>query len=805
MMGECVWIPSRMIPARIAPSPETSTVRSAKTACLALACAALVVAAVDSAVQGDTLRLKSGLTYTGKVVGLNEVAVFNAFKAQANRRVPASCPIWMVDDGPRRLCVPGRQAAEVEDGNALLSKVVSFKFPQHKTSQSNFPSQIGTFSRVEEFDEFGHGMVQLRTREGLVDVILGIVELRPDYVQIESLSHDWSFARTTQSLGADTIERLLSRKVDRSRPEDRRALIAFYEQAELYKSARREVDLYAQDFPNDRELQAGIETRMDELDAERVLNELVRRRAAGQHQLVEESLKKFPLESVSAKIRRSVEQMGSEYTQARERRSHILLQLDMLQSELPEDQAANLRPLRSLMEEELSSMENLDRLAPYEQIAKDGQISASSKLALAYSSWVVGPSDAVESLPAAVRMWELRFLMLEYLRTPKDAARRMEIVKQLEATEGMSVERLARMVEFLPVFEDSAPIPPGVPTAVDFESDGAGEPLSYVKILPKAYSPEHTYPLLVVLHTAGADAEKEASWWAGDAEREGQAQRRGFITIAPRYAAPKQVHHEYDLASHRAVLGSIRHAMRTHRVDADRIVLAGHGMGADACFDLGMSHPDLFAGVAPICGKSMNYCKFYYANAMKMSWYVVAGQRDRDTVAENMRDLNRYFVKGADIIYCEFKERGLETYSEEQPRLMDWAETVRRKPITAYADFAVTTLRAFDNRFHWVQAGTLPQDMFEPIVWEDGKKQIPTRIIEGKITPGGTVYVKHPGKTCSVWFSPEMINFEERVRIRVNGHEEFNGSLKPSAEVLLEDLRTRSDRQRLFWARVDLK
>ena len=227
-------------------------------------------------------------------------------------------------------------------------------------------------------------------------------------------------------------------------------------------------------------------------------------------------------------------------------------------------------------------------------------------------------------------------------------------------------------------------------------------------------------------------------------------------------------------------------------------------MGADACFDLGMSHPDLFAGVMPICGKSQQYCKFYYGNAMKLPWYVVAGQRDRDTVAENMRELNRYFRKGADITYCEYKERGLESYIEELPRLMDWAETVRRKPIQEFANFEVNILRAFDNRFFWIQAGTLPEGMFQPIVWEDPKKTIREMPISGKITPGGTVYVSHPGKTCSLWFSPEIINLQERVRIHVNGSEKFNGVLLPSLEVLLEDLRTRADRKRLFWAKLEL-
>ncbi len=773
--------------------------RLAQVASLALALSAVVTEA-----RAETLKLKSGLTYSGRVVGLNEVAVYSSQKSDLNKSNPASCPIWMVDDGPRRLSVPGGQMAEVIEDEKLPSSIISFKFPQRRTGQQNFPSQVGTFSRIEEFDEFGHGMVQLAVPDGKLDILLGIVELRPDYVQIMALKHDWMFARTTQSLGPDVLQRLLKNRVDRTKLLDRRKLIVFYQQAEMYQAARLELEQLKQDFPEEQPWCEEVMAGMNELDYRRALNEITRRQTAGQHLLAYGAVKTFPVEGVSADIRRQVKGILDEYDAVRERKANILLQLDMLQAAIPADQAAQLKPLRSFLGDELHAVENLNRLAPYEQIAGDPQVSASEKLALAYSSWVVGSSDAVDSLPSAVRMWGMRFLILEYLRTPDHAVRRAEIIKTLEETEDASVERLARMVEFLPVLEDSDPIPVGTPTTIQIASTGAGIPLSYVVVLPKEYNPQHTYPLLVVLHSSGTDATQEARWWAGDAEREGHGQRRGFITISPHYAQPNQTHHEYDLASHRAVLGSIRHAMRTYKVDADRVVLAGHGMGADACFDLGMSHPDVFAGVAPICGKSQQYCKFYYGNAMHLPWYVVSGQRDRDTVSENMRDLNRYFRKGADITYCEYKERGFESYSEELPRLMDWAETVRRKPIRECLEFEVKTLRAFDNHFHWIQAGTLPKELFQPVVWEDRNQRVREMPITGKITPGGTVYLTHPGKTTTVWFSPDTIDFEERVRVHVNGTEQFNGSLTPSVAVLLEDLRTRADRQRLFWARLDL-
>ncbi len=767
----------------------------------AFALAAWLLLGMISQTYGDALRLKNGLIYSGKAIPLREPAVYSSSNPRASKKSPLTSRIWMIDDGPRRLFFPNRQVAEIDTEANDISGGVRFQFKQHRTGRANMPDQIGTFSRIEEFDEFGHGMVQLRTPEKPIDVILGIVELRPDYIQIESLSHNWSFARTTLSLGPETIDKILKRKIDRTNIRDRRSLVIFYEEAKMFQSARQEVLSLAQDFPSEREWCNETLARMNELDARLIINALQRRREAGQHDLTESSLKLFLLGEISTDIQRQATELTEQYQTNRDRRSEILLQLDMLQSQLPEDQAAPLRPLRSLIDEELNANENLDRLAPYEQIAGDEQIPADQKLALAYSSWVIGPSDAVDSLPSALRLWEIRFLMQEYLRIPDDSPRREEIIRQLERTEDATPDRVARMVEFLPVFEESAPIPLCIPTPVEYSSPGVTSPQSYVVVLPKEYNPQHTYPLLVVLHASGASPEKEAAWWAGNEEREGQAQRRGFITIAPRYAKEKQTEHEYDAASHQAVLGAIRHAMRSHRIDANRVVLAGHGMGADACFDLGMAHPDIFAGVAPICGRSQGTCKHYWENALKLPWYVISGQKDRDTVSANMRDLNRYFNPGGEIIYCEFKERGLEPYVEELPRLMDWAETVRRKPLNEFMEFKATTQRAFDNRFYWVQAGGLPEEMSQPVTAQTKGKGI-----DGKITFQGTTYIKHPGKTTTIWYSPEMTtNFDERIRVIVNGTERYNAPLKPSIAAILDDLYTRADRQRVFTTRIDIK
>jgi hypothetical protein len=68
-----------------------------------------------------------------------------------------------------------------------------------------------------------------------------------------------------------------------------------------------------------------------------------------------------------------------------------------------------------------------------------------------------------------------------------------------------------------------------------------------------------------------------------------------------------------------------------------------------------------------------------------------------------------------------------------------------------------------------------------------------------------TVQIKTGAKQVSVWLSPELIDFKRRVKVTLNG-KSINGGdgfVEPDLTVLLEDARTRADRQHPFWAKLE--
>ena len=59
-----------------------------------------------------------------------------------------------------------------------------------------------------------------------------------------------------------------------------------------------------------------------------------------------------------------------------------------------------------------------------------------------------------------------------------------------------------------------------------------------------------------------------------------------------------------------------------------------------------------------------------------------------------------------------------------------------------------------------------------------------------EITPGNTIYVlSSGGKSHSIWLSPDLVNFAQRVSIHVRGTEKFHKTVHPSIEAILEDYR----------------
>ncbi|HMP07042.1 MAG TPA: peptidase, partial [Lacipirellulaceae bacterium] len=342
----------------------------------------------------------------------------------------------------------------------------------------------------------------------------------------------------------------------------------------------------------------------------------------------------------------------------------------------------------------------------------------------------------------------------------------------------------------------------------------------YLVQLPAEYDPYRRYPTLLVLNDSDHTPEQALDFWAGSipppsadgvaAPRRGQAMRHGYITIAPLWQKPHQGGYEFTGREHVAVLTVLRDASRRFSIDADRVYLTGHGAGGDAAWDLAQAHPDLWAGVLPFVAVSDKYIAHYWDNVRHVPLYFVAGELDGRTMSLNAPVWDLYLRKppsgakpGFDVTIVEFQGRGHEPFHDEILNAFDWMG--RKTRGTSPKEFACNTLRPFDSFFWWLECGQLPEQfMIHPTEW-NSRRARPARV-EGKMLEDNRLWARSPAPQTTVWLNPDVVDFDKPVRLTFNGTKASlgDGIIRPDPVVLLEDVRTRGDRQRPFWARIDM-
>jgi len=755
---------------------------------------------------GDDVFLKNGLRLSGtafRIGGMN-----NATNKSNNSGPVPSSAFWQIDDGVRRYFVHRTGVLKNEE-SADLGTIVSFKMKQERVGRGAGFSSVGSFGNVGQFDEFGRRTVTLNTQKGLVPVIQALTEIRPDRCTLVSLNYSWEYQLDTRSIPPDVLTSMIEKCSDRSDPAERKAAVQFYIQAELYEQAQEELRQILEQFPDLKTWGEESQRRLEELIARRAIGEIERRQQAGQHQLAMFFAQKFPPGMVSAEVAQRVEDVLEGYQQALKDRDRVIVLLDLLQAELPAEQAQRLTSLRATLQEELQ-YELMGRLEPFLRAADDETLPADQKLALAYSGWLLGNDQAVVHLDEAIRLWDVRFQVLEYLRTDRNPLRDEEILKTLNGAESLNVPRLATLIRHLPLPFEPAVTQPGIITEVEVPEEGNLPAAKYSMLLPPEYSPAHRFPVLVVMRSERSSCESSIRLWAGDEQRPGWTQRKGYIVIAPHYCADDATEHRPGTVDHQKVLRSIDHLRKRYRVDSDRLFLTGHGMGADASFDLAMSNPGVFAGIIPINGLGGPIANAYRRNGPGDAWYIISGERDR-----NLRDGNAWFLNdmmrlGYNVLCCEYQSRGFESYAEEQERLFDWMNLQRRAPLQKIAEFEAGAVRRADHRYYWVEAGGISEQSFPPFEWDTPKPRAPAfRTFKGRVTAGSPdvgcrIVLTHPGAATTLWLNPEFFNFDYRCEVSVNSKSVFRDYVKPSLEAMLTDLRRRGDRERLYWARLDL-
>ncbi len=473
------------------------------------------------------------------------------------------------------------------------------------------------------------------------------------------------------------------------------------------------------------------------------------------------------------------------------------------------DDAGQRKQCEALLEEmgRETSMGNFDRLAAYLVLSDDMALGHEQKVSLALGGWLVGSDYAERNLPITLSLVKARELVRRYMNEPV-LLKRNEIEAELRSMEAVGVQLVARLISHMqPPLETPEPSreTPGfyklqVPIGIDREPDA-----TYYVQLPPEYDPYVRYPTIVTLNGLGATPENQIDWWAGvqgsNGIRLGQATRHGYIVIAVDWQKEGQREYGFTAREHAVVLASLRDACRRFSINTDRVFLSGHSMGGDAAWDLGLAHPDLWAGVIPIVAVSRKYCNHYWQNAAMLPFYVVAGELDGDKIVENARDLDRYMRSRYDVTVVEYEGAATRTFTRRSSTCSTgWA--AGRRGDFAPKEFEVSTMRTWDNYFWWLEVGDLPaKTIVEPSNWPPARG-VRAAQLRGKVLADGDLSVPSSVNDVTLWLSAELLPPGRRsIHVTIGGRRS-NVQIQPDLSVLLDDVRTRGDRLHPFWAKI---
>jgi len=773
---------------------------------VALALASLLV---PVAARADQVQMADGRVLNGRFVLLSGVAI--APEAEGSTKPSGGTSILMCDDELTRTMVSKRRVVKAEpgQGDPGAEKIL---IPQRIPDAGRRVVGVGQILGTTPFDEYGRRILSIGTAGGRVDIVQGITQIAARWTSVEGIlterPHLLDMRIATSSIPRDVLKRVIDQHLDRTNPDDRLRVVRLFLQAERYDDAKQELDEVLRDFPDLAEL-AQQRKDLAALAAAKLLDEVLIRGRVGQDRLALNLLEQFPADDAGGETVEAVREARDRYRQRQESARLLLEELRRRESQLEEeDDRREAAVIVDEIEQGLS-FASLDRLATFERLGTDPDMPADGALAMAINGWLQGAASADRNLKLALSSVRVRTLVGDYLRTSEREIRDQIYARleQEEAFDAPTVTAIARQMR--PPVDASVEIAPGL-HELEVPGIEGEESFRCLVQVPPEYDPLRTYPAVVSLHAAWSTPQNQIEWWAGmpgqDGQRRGQAARNGTIVIAPAWTREQQTSYDYSAREHAAVLAALRHSLRRFSIDTDRVFLSGHSMGGDAAWDIALAHPDLWAGLIAISPAAGKYVNHYWHNARTLPMYLVGGELDSACFGRNTMDLDRYFAKGFDATYVEYRGRGHEHFSDEIMRIFDWMG--RRKRTFFPPSIDVVSMRPWDRFFWWVEMERPPaRTTVLPSQWPPSPTIRPFSI-EAKTMPANSVPASMLSVRCGaervrIWLSPELVDFSRPVTVTLDGRKLWKDPVVPDKRLLLEDLRLRADRQHPFWAVVD--
>ncbi len=764
---------------------------------------------------------------------------------------------YVVDDGPRRIYFSPRQVSLTErlappnDETVSVNRMVTLISPENMPMVEEVvevkPWSLKTWEREYYFRAAVPAGQKDRPRVGVRQMIATI---SPYYARVDAVSRfKWHSAYLTKEWEPKEVHALLKanryftdkerevQKVDEKGRkyrekvaltnaelvERRLKMVNFCTQAGWFALAHQELDGILKDFPQEKGRLAAARRVVNRQRARDTWEQVKLWHGAGRVKEVAKAIDAFPTDDAPDKVIADLREMRSRLeAQAKSVKDADEALAATIKLASTADGKA-LAAAATLLRGELHHV-NVERLDAFmsqfreaaRHVAKGKKppYTPDEQLALAVSGFLLGSPSAVPRTDVALGLWETRRLILEVMGTGRGAGAGLKRQALIDTyTKGVKqrpdMDEVAQMIDFLPPFDAAKN------TTTDTKVIKAGTQTYHLK-LPPEYTHNRPYPVLIALPNMGENEDMTIKRWAKGAAD------HGYILAVPERGGGL---YRYTEAEHDCVLETLRDLRRRYHADSDRVYLFGLGEGGKAAFDIGLSHPDLFAGVLPMCAGPLYYPRKYWRNAQNLPFYVVMGTRVPDMAPDRMNQtaLREQFTNwcqnGYNALWVEYKGRGIEWFAGEVDHMFDWMRFQKRGfPLTRLGSDGLgggsgeefTTHRENDNRFYWLTA----EGLRAPCIMPEGRWQMarqPAMLTARVNQETNTIIVKGAGvKQMTIWIGRNaagryMVDLDRPVTV-TSGLRTLKAGHKvvPSLKILLDDLHERADRRHLFIDKIVL-
>jgi hypothetical protein len=778
-------------------------------------------------VHADTILFKDGFLLNGKLLRQLTPLIDPSGKAVF---VPAAGKFFELDDEARRFVIV---PAQVQDAHSGKLTVAPDYVEVHRTRTARGGHPLDPVFEVIDataWDKHFERTITLRVpRKGQdqVGIEQRMTLLTPHLMRVDARTYNWTAYYLTREIDPQVVLKLLRQHFDdvnqkaekdpkqqgvNDPKENRLKICRFLSQAGWHELATKEMDQVVKDLPDLKDKVDKLRERLARAKAILFVEGLERADKAGQRLEVKRQLVQFHLENMQSlvgdKMMLLVQDLKSrhEATDDKLREAGRLLaaftgRLEKTpKNELLAEAAAALRD--ELHPDVLPRLEAFVSLGQqWEKDTKAGREprhNPEGVLSLALTGWLLGASASEADPETAARLWKARTLILRYQKTPA-LADRQQIVRAVSPNELPAPEVLAQLIRYLPPPEPHAPLTPAG-QKLQAPNPG-GRPIQYEVQLPPEYHPGRAYPVLLVLHSSDQNAKQMLDRWGE------LASRNGYILAAPQWGRGGvfQSVYTFSPAEHAIVLNCLRDLGRRFRVDNDRVFLFGAEQGGFFAYDVGLSHPSVFAGVLTMAASPHFFPEAYWSNAQYLPLYVVDGGANGAGAGANRKQFQNYVRCGYPALYVEYKGRGPEWFGGELPAMMDWMNRKKRFfPVRQVGvpghDEEFRTMRPGDGPFYWLQADRIaPQFLNSFANW----RRISPARVQATVAADNRILIHTKGVSrVTVWLAPGLVDFKKKVSVQVNLSNLKPIDVQPSLETLLEDYYQRGDRDRVFVAKL---